>query len=256
MTRWCKLLTAEARVHWEWPVEVLRRCDGGWQLEGHDGLQERIFDAVLLALPPAQAATMLAPHQREWAQRASLMPMQPCWTLMGVTEPLPGWRSWDAARPAPGALGLVLRNDGRPGREERRDEAHWVLHAKPGWSRTHLEDDASWVQQALQDALGEWLRVPLRWRHALAHRWRYAQPHTGHHALRPGAWWDAGLRLGVCGDFLGGAGGGVEAAWCSAQALAKRVLRHGGDELESAEEMPDAPAAVSAASPAPAAAYP
>lgn len=35
-------------------------------------------------------------------------------------------------------------------------------------------------------------------------------------------WWDSGLRLGVCGDHLGGTG--VEGAWRSGQALARQLI--------------------------------
>jgi hypothetical protein len=66
------------------------------------------------------------------------------------------------------------------------------------------------------------------------HRWRYAGPafDCDDSFDSDGAWWDASLGLGVCGDFL--AGGGVEAAW------------HSGDELAdtmaaSFESRSDAP---------------
>ena len=90
--------------------------------------------------------------------------MQPCWTLMGVSDAIPGIRSWDMARPEPGALAMVLRNESRPGREARRDEVHWVLHAKAGWSRAHVDQEPAWIASAMQQALPEWLGAPLRWR--------------------------------------------------------------------------------------------
>ena len=140
---------------------------------------------------------------------------------MGVSDGIPGIRAWDLARPEPGALGMVLRNETRPGREARRDEVHWVLHAKAGWSRAHMDQDASWIASAMQQALSEWLGSPLRWQHAVAHRWRYAMPQVGRHPAAPSGWWDERLRLGVCGDFLGG--GGVEGAWRSSQSLAQAM---------------------------------
>jgi renalase len=73
----------------------------------------------------------------------------------------------------------------------------------------------------MQQALAEWLGAPLRWQHAVAHRWRYAMPQVSRHPATPSGWWDDGLRLGVCGDFLGG--GSVEGAWRSAQSLAQRM---------------------------------
>jgi renalase len=233
MPQWCRHLVQGAMPRWEQAVQGLRRTPRGWVVESSDVLWADDFDAVVLALPPAQAAPLLAPHQREWAQRASLTVMQPCWTVMGVSDAIPGIRAWDLARPEPGALAMVLRNETRPGREVRRDEVHWVLHAKAGWSRAHMDQDAPWIASALQQALSEWLGTPLRWQHAVAHRWRYAMPQVvGRHPVTPCGWWDDSLRLGVCGDFLGG--GGVEGAWRSAQALAQAM--QGAAQPVAAEE--------------------
>jgi renalase len=233
MPQWCRKLVDGALPHWEQAVQSLRRTPRGWVVESSDVLWADAFDAVLLALPPAQAAPLLAPHQREWAQRASLTAMQPCWTLMGISDPVANVRCWDMARPEPGALGLVLRNESRPGREARHDEVHWVVHAKAGWSRAHVDQDSAWIASAMQHALVEWLGVPMRWHHAVAHRWRYAMPQVGRHAVTPSCWWEGGMRLGVCGDFLGG--GGVEGAWLSAQSLLQ-VMQGAGAEPAAADE--------------------
>lgn len=238
MPQWCRKLVDGATLHWEQPVEALRRSSRGWVLECSGTLVADVFDTVLFALPPAQVAPLLAAHQREWARRASLTAMQPCWTLMGVSDPVPNVRDWDVARPEAGALGMVLRNESRPGREARRNEVHWIVHAKAGWSRAHLDQDPVWIASAMQTALAEWLAVPLHWQHAAAHRWRYATPQIGRHPIAPTAWWDEGSRLGVCGDFLGGAG--VEGAWLSARALMQAMQRVADpaslDEMSFAEE--------------------
>lgn len=238
MPAWCRWLLQGLSTRWSWPVVRLHRSPGGWWLESADGAQDGPFDAVVLALPPAQAAPLLAHHRREWAQRASLALMQPCWTLMGVTSGHGDDRGWDIGRPQAGALAWVARNDARPGRAAEGGEAHWVLHARAGWSRHHLEHPPAWVQAQLQSALQDWLGRPLDWQHAVVHRWRYARPAAG--AAAPGGpcWWDAALGLGVCGDFLGGSG--VEGAWQSARTLADRVLadpvaRHAAQAAQAAE---------------------
>ena len=233
MPRWCRHLVRGAIPRWEQAVQGLRRTPRGWAVESSDLLWADVFDAVVLALPPAQAAPLLAPHQREWAQRASLAVMQPCWTLMGISDATADIGSWDMARPEPGALGMVLRNESRPGREARRGEVHWVLHAKAGWSRAHIDQEPAWIASAMQQALAEWLGAPLRWQHAVAHRWRYAMPQVGRHPVTPSGWWDERLRLGVCGDFLGG--GGVEGAWRSAQSVAQAM--QGTAEPAAVEEI-------------------
>jgi predicted NAD/FAD-dependent oxidoreductase len=221
MQQWCRHLVQGAIPRWEQAVQGLRRTSRGWVVESSDLLWADIFDAVVLAVPPAQAAPLLAPHQRAWAQRASLTVMQPCWTMMGISDAIPNIRSWDMALPEPGALAMVLRNETRPGREARRDEVHWVVHAKAGWSRAHVDQEPAWIASAMQQALAEWLGAPLRWHHIVAHRWRYAMPQVSRHPVTPGCWWDENQRLGVCGDFLGG--GSVEGAWRSAQALAQQM---------------------------------
>ncbi|MCR5864696.1 NAD(P)/FAD-dependent oxidoreductase [Aquincola sp. J276] len=204
-------------------VERLRKTPAGWLLEGSGPLPTQAFNAVVLALPPAQAAPLLAEYRRDWAQRAAMALMQPGWTLMGVSDAPPGMPAWDAARPQHGPLAWVLRHAARPGRQAPAGEAHWVLHARAGWSRQQLEQPPSQVQAALQAALQGWLQQPLAWRHAVVHRWRYALPMTTGGEVDASCWWDAAQGLGACGDFLGG--GGVEAAWASARALVQ-AMRH------------------------------
>lgn len=241
LCRWLLQGLPELQTHWNLPVDQLQHGADGWRLlAGGQPLGEAV-DAVILALPPAQAAPLLAPHRRDWAQRASLVLMQPCWSLMGVSGPLPDGlaaaaQPWQIARPQQGALAFILREPGET------DELRWVLHARAGWSRQHLEDLPEQVLPELKAALQSWLGTSPAWRHAVVHRWRYAVP-----AAQPlpfdgpadsdappapaSCWWDAGQGLGVCGDFLGhapaspvGSGGTVEGAWACGRAMAAQLL--------------------------------
>ena len=212
---------------WACTVQALnpaRLPQPSWALHGEDGLLGEGFDAVVLAMPPAQAGQLLATHQPAWSRQAALALMQPCWTLMGVTAMPATPIAWDVSRPPSGPLCSAQRNESRPGRERLDAEVHWVLHARAAWSRLHLEKSADWVQAQLQAALADWLGTPLQWHYAATHRWRYAmpQPTSGYAAGQ--CWWDAALGIGVCGDFLGGSSSGVEAAWLSAQTLAQQML--------------------------------
>lgn len=219
----CRHLLQGIDTQWACQVETLQYEPQGWQLQQQGSLVGEGFDAVVLALPPAQAGALLAAHNAVWARQAAMALMQPCWTLMGVADAPLAAPHWDVARPLSGPLAWLQRNDGRPGREQRAGEAHWVLHARPAWSRQHLEHSAEVVQAAMQAALADWLGEPVHWRYAVTHRWRYATVQ----ALAPepsgSCWWDAGAGLAACGDFLGGRGG-VEGAWLSAQALATQML--------------------------------
>ena len=220
----CRHLLTGVSVQLEQTVQRLQRSADGWQVVVAGGATSGPFDQVMLAMPPAQAAALLAGHHDAWADALAAVRMQACWTLMAVTDDT-DW-PWDAAEIAKGALAWVMRNDRKPGRSAPAGCATWVAHANPEWSNAHLEDDPQAVAEALGAALKALLpwNAPLQWHHRSVHRWRYAMPAD---TLADGreCWWDEGLRLGVCGDFLGGSGGGggVEAAWRSGDELADSV---------------------------------
>ncbi|MBC7994317.1 MAG: NAD(P)-binding protein [Rhizobacter sp.] len=231
MPELCRRLLDRGAVTWSYAVDGVHKSPLGWQVSTAGKRHGTLFDAVLLAVPPAQAAPLLSPYRRDWARRASVAPMQPCWTLMGVAsepehEPVDAER-WDVSRPPTGPLAWVMRNDARPGRARVPGQAHWVVHARAGWSRRHLEQTPEWVQQQLQAALADCLGRPVDWHHRVVHRWRYALPLAQRGASAEPCWWDASLGLGVCGDFFGGSG--VEDAWLSAQSLARALLQRAGD---------------------------
>lgn len=235
MPQLCRHLLAGTAAIWSLTVDALHRSPLGWQLAAGGERHEPAFDAVALAVPPAQAAPLLGPHRPDWARHAAIAPMQPCWTLMGVASsaeggpgvPLDDGREGDLARPPAGPLAWVMRSDARPGRARVPGQAHWVVHARAGWSRRHLEHPPAWVQQQLQAALADHLGRPVDWLHCTVHRWRYAVPQAPLAASATSCWWDAAQGLGVCGDFIGGAG--VEGAWLSGQTLGATVLQPAGD---------------------------
>jgi renalase len=212
--------TAALRLHA--PVMRLQRCSDGWQVVLAGGEVAGSFQQVLLAMPPAQAAVLLAGHHDEWADALSALRMLPCWALMAATDDV-DW-PWDAAVPAAGPLAWVARNDRKPGRTAPPGHATWTAHASAEWSEQHLDADADEVATRLRDALARLLPPPaggpLAWHHAVAHRWRYAVP-AGAAAGGREFWWDAGLGLGVCGDCF--TGGQVEGAWRSGDELADTV---------------------------------
>ncbi len=237
----CRHLLDGAGASWSFAVDSLHKGPLGWQVQAGQERCATRFDAVILALPPAQAAPLLSLHRRDWARHASVTPMQPCWTLMGIADsatdaPEPAL-GWDLMRPPAGPLAWVLRNDARPGRERVPGQAHWVAHARPGWSRRHLEQPAAWVQQQMQAALVECLGRPVDWHHCVVHRWRYAQPPAQRVVPPELCWWDVAQGLGVCGDFFGGAG--VEGAWLSAQSVCAALLQR----ASAGAAVPPAPAA-------------
>ncbi len=225
-------LLAGLPMHMGEQVQRLQRTADGWHLVVQGGETVGPFDHVMLALPPAQAAVLLAGHHDDWANNLTAVPMQACWTLMAITQDL-DW-PWDACEPANGPLAWVARNDRKPGREVPLGHASWVAHASADWSVAHLEDDSSAVLQALKAALARELPgceksgAQINWLHSSAHRWRYAQPTL---LSRDECWWDATQNLGVCGDFMGA--GNVEAAWRSGDELADTIAALMDDEADT-----------------------
>lgn len=212
----CRQLLGSVALSTGHAVQRLQRDSDGWRLVLESGASAGPFDQVMLALPPAQAALLLAGHHDVWADELEAVRMNACWTLMAVTDDT-DW-PWDAAEIDRGPLALVLRNDRKPGRHAHLGHASWVAHATPAWSAAHLEAAPADVAEALGAALTALLPAgPLRWQHRAVHRWRYAAP-ADTAALRAECLFDSEQGLGVCGDFFGA--GSVEAAWRSGDELA------------------------------------
>jgi renalase len=214
-------------------VTALRREGAVWHLTLDDGSALGPFDRVVLAIPPAQAAVLLAEVAPTWAATLAAADLLPCWTLMAVTPAID--LPWDATAPTEGPLAWIARNDRKPGRSAPAGSATWVAQATADWTRAHLKDDAASVTTALQQALATHIAPPgapaaIDWQHSAVHRWLYALP-AAQGDTAPGALWDAALGLGVCGDHLGG--GQVEAAWQSGEQLAVAVLANVADAAQA-----------------------
>lgn len=238
----------------EWPVQRLECDRHGWTVVGPQARRAGPFDRVVVALPPAQAAPLLAGHRDDWAEQLGAWPMLPCWTLMAVTQAV-DW-PWDACEPDAGhPLAWLARNDRKPGRSAPADRAVWVAHASAAWSAGHVDASPAAVQAALSQALASLLPAGTRptWALRAVHRWRYAAPaplaaaaagNTPAALAAEPCWWDAHQGLAVCGDFLGGpAAGGVEAAWRSGDEAADTLLA----ALESGLSAPADPQALASA---------
>ncbi len=229
----CRHMLIDVPLRLEHSVQRLQRTRAGWFVDVAGGSAAGPFDQVMLAMPPAQAALLLAGHNDAWADALASIRMAPCWTLMAVTDDV-DW-PWDAAESRKGPLAWVARNDRKPGRTAPEGCVSWVAHATPAWSAAQLEADPESVRVALCKALQTQLPVGAEphWHHSSVHRWRYAVP-----AEEAGdgtdCWWDAERGVGVCGDFLGA--GDVETAWRSGDELADTVVAW----LEDTHDMTEA----------------
>jgi hypothetical protein len=177
---------------------------GGFRLEIEGGSSTR-FDLVLLAIPSAQAAELLA------APAPALVPpvgMRPC--LVAAVE----------ARNGPAVDEIRFEADPVLVRA-RRAGTVTILEANAAWSEANLERPpeawASDLANAFARRLGQPVPAVL-----LAHRWRYAFPEPSGPMARPYRFDERGL--GLAGDWLAGSGD-VESAWRSGLELAGHILR-------------------------------
>lgn len=227
----CTHLIAGATVHLNRTVRRLQHAtDGSWYVQSDGMPLSGPFHHVVVALPPAQAAVLLAGHQDKWADVLAAKRVSPCFTLIAVTKDV-DW-PWDAARPSHGPLAWVLRNDRVPGRTAPPGFAVWTAHATAQWSLAHLEDDPQAIIGELQSALRLNLptpssgKQPAQWHYANVYRRHHPEPSVNGNDSSDSigsneVWWDESLAVGVCGNLLGDRG--VEALWYAGEALAERM---------------------------------
>jgi len=208
-------MAASLDVRWNVRAERLCREGALWRVEA--GADTFTAATVVVAVPAEQAAVLLAEAAPEMAARAASVMSAPCWAVMAGFAgrlPLP-----DTFR-SEGPISWAARNSAKPGRTGAET---WVIHASPTRSRELIDLPKDEVARILLadfvTATGAPPAAPL---HLDSHRWLYAQPeararvHGG-----KGPLFDAGLQIGIAGDWLHSPR--VEGAWLSGRALAQAV---------------------------------
>ena len=197
-------------------TRVVRAFRSGkyWALESEDCAIDDSFDALIMAIPPAQARELLGPVANSFSGKLDTV-MDACWAVLAAFDG-PVDLAFDAAFVNGSSLSWIARNSSKPA---RRDRESWVLHGSREWSREKVEAEPEFV---LQELLDEFFRqtgikaaVP-SW--SSAHRWLYAQASE---PLMDGCLWDPEIGLGLCGDWCRGSR--VEGAFLSGKDLAGRI---------------------------------
>jgi renalase len=186
-------------VRLEQQVTKLEAHEGQWILKvKSDGAPVDAsagpFDAVIIALPSAQAGLLLEDHAA-FSQKINSVKMEPSWALM-LGFQLPLNLPYDGAWISDSRLGWIARDTSKP---EHRAGERWVCHATSAWSEEHCEDDAERVQDKLSKAFHEATGSPIQAIYTVAHRWRYAQASA---PLKETCLWDSKQKIGVCGDWF------------------------------------------------------
>jgi renalase len=188
------------------------RNEASWRLSDGSGREHGPFAAVAITFPAPQIAALLA------ASGFALAGIEqgayaPCWSLMLAVERAPVEA---LIEPKEGPIGLIASDSAKP---DRPAGGRLTVHAKPDWSRVHLEAPREAIVSELSKAAGACLGSPLSASYAQAHRWRFAQVET---ALGKPCLYDSVLRLGAAGDWC--LGPRIEAAHDSGVALADAIL--------------------------------
>ncbi len=182
-----------AKLRMKHRVSQLDRLDGSWQVDGET------FDEVILACTPTEASRLTRTIAPWWAQQASRIEYEPIATIYTLS---PG-----ARLPKP-MLQLTSDEHSRPA-QFVLDHGHWgpmegmwafVVSGARGWSdRGQVALQDATLQQA-HEALGPWLKGPLKCVHTLIDKRATFRCTPG--LLRPSAHISQGLH--AAGDYIEG----------------------------------------------------
>lgn len=188
----------------------------GWQLQAEDGRSFTGFDALVLALPPAQAAALLS-EDSDLCQQVPTGLLQPCQAIaLELSEPIshPATAVFVKDRP----VSWLACNSDKPGRQA--EHQHWVLHFTPEFSQQHLSATAEQLSLLAQAELSLLFQQDVKVRQSLHQRWLYAIVDAEQPA--PGVLISRRFPCVVTGDWC--LGGRIENAWLAGQQAAKAVL--------------------------------
>lgn len=208
-------------------VTRLERSRHGWCVMDEHGTIEAphngTYDAVILAVPAPQAEPLARSAGAHLPQLAQAQ-YAPCIALMLAYEPETRATTENWMRPDDSIIGWIAKNSSKPGRPH--DTQTWVVHARPDWSRAHLDQDPQISGETLHAHFRALTGIDAAPLYSSAHRWRYAlvEQEIGLPCI-----FDENVMIGACGDFC--LGPRVEAAFDSGRAM--------GDVLaESFAEIP------------------
>ena len=233
MNSLAKAIAADLKVVRGVEVGQVSGVPGSWQLGTQQGETLGSFDWVVITAPAEQAQRLLP----EGIDASCLQNVQydPCFSLMialpedyaMVANP-PGSRtnqrrSFDVASVKNSPLKWLIFDRARPG---RGGSPAFMAQTTGAWAADHLDVPAAEVQQQLLEVVKE-LLGPLALgpgpHQVSIHRWRYAQVRE---ALGQPYMEFPGQQMVLCGDWCCDfveSGRGVEAAYLSARALARRL---------------------------------
>jgi renalase len=192
---------------------INRKADR-WRIAGAAGEASEPFDIVVCAIPSPQAQPLLA--SAGWSPGGlAETAYAPCWTAMfGYDNPI---EIEDYIALEDDTIAWIADNGSKP--ERALEKSCIVVQATPEWSKEHLELEADEVLRMLFMRFAGVTGLMDPPSYGAAHRWRYAMVEK---PLGQTHLWNAGERLGACGDWC--IGPRIEAAFDSGEALAAAII--------------------------------
>lgn len=199
-----------------------------WQVNTREhGILKDTYDAVILAIPAPQAASLLLGKSIEAYELCHQVEMQPCFALMVELDVAiaPGF---DGLFINHGILSWLANDSIKPGRHRDASQT-WILHATSDWSALNVNAERAHItrlmlaefQMILQKTmLTANIDEKLSIRNLTLHRWLYADCKA---YLDHIFYFDSALNIGLCGDWLNG--GKVQGAWLSGYRLAQEIIK-------------------------------
>lgn len=208
-----KRLARGVEVTTDCAVTALSRNAGTWVIKTNAGSLGP-FDAVILAMPPEQAAQIDAPGAL--LDAAKRFESLPCWCAMAAFDaPLP--LDFDGAFVNSAEINWAARDSSKPGRPKGE---RWVIHASAKWSAGCLDESPGDIARALLGHLFHAFGLsPLEPKLLAGHRWSFARPARDSEV---DCVWMTEHSVALCGDWC--RNGRVEGAYLSGVATAGRVV--------------------------------
>ena len=172
MSSLLKPLADDLQVQREVVVGGLAPDGTVWALSDPDGAALGRFDAVILAIPAPQAATLLAAPLPGMGQTVAQARMDPLWTLILVLPDGAG-PPQDAVLSLDPPLALAIPQSAKPG--ATGPGGRWAVHADPVWSATHVDLPKDKAAARMWDAFRAQTGTTAHPLLMAGHRWRYAR---------------------------------------------------------------------------------
>lgn len=217
MNAWAKAMAEGLDIVLNTRVAQISRMGNLWQLTDELGHHLGDFDWVVLAIPAAQAHSLL-PASVAFAHSREDVQMLPCFSLMlGFDEPMS--LSFDAALVRGADISWISVNSSKPG---RNPAFTLLVNSTNRWASEHIDDDRDSVMAHLCQQTGKVIGQSIDHAvHKVIHAWRYAN--LPKQSSEQAFMLDEQQQLAVCGDWM--IQGRVNAAFTSGHALAEAIKK-------------------------------